>query len=178
MVCQSDDIVTSMSFLKGGMCIVRMLNRYICFVIHFLCLCRILISSNKWCVITSRFDHQLVLVHYHFSDHHLWWRIFCDKIYDLCYWEGNKVFVVTRSLCWKLESRYFRRASSFRRLDLSISNVSFCCGVEFPSVTTSVSQLFGREPTIIMTIPHLLQVCIKRQFDWLTLEIHSGALPY
>ena len=52
-----------------------------------------------------------------------------------------------RDLCSKFESRSFGRASSLRRLNLSVSNVNFPCGVEFPSVTTSVSQLFGSEPS-------------------------------
>ena len=52
---------------------------------------------------------------------------------------------MTRALCSKLESRSFHCVSSLRRLDLSVSNVSFPCGGEFPSVTTSVSQLSGRD---------------------------------
>ena len=79
-----------------------------------------------------------------------------------------------RALSSELDSRSFRRASSLRRLDLGISSVScFPSGVEFPSVTTSVSQLSRREPNKIRPIPHPVEVFLERGFDLSALGMHS-----
>ena len=52
---------------------------------------------------------------YHFSDHDLWWRVFCDRISDLYYWDDNKHIVYILVICYMI---LIYRRLSFQVKDL------------------------------------------------------------
>ena len=57
------------------------------------------------------------------------------------------ILVLRDNACVSLPKKFFLQISSLNSLYLTIANVTFPSGAEFPKDTTKVFQLFGNEPS-------------------------------